>query len=261
MTSRGHALSRDALIRTLTAYSGITTADGAADGTTLVDSNLIDNAYISPSGIPEKTVLIMTGDARGEDKGSGSFNNGTGTITLQGTGFSAQIKAGTIYRILNISSIEIDVANIDTKIGTNVDLPGTTTVFAYLALLVATGGAAFDIVNALLMLTETGGTVTTTGPGTEDNIYVNDAPAGEYYPRKVVIDLSDLEAGEVATIRTRYRIKSGGTARLKGAPVIFSGVQAEPLKDIDLEPNRFGCSVTIEATTGVVVDWEAHYEV
>jgi len=260
MVNKGHALSRDALIRTLTAYSGITSSDGAADGTTLVDTNLIDNASISPSGIPEKTVLILNGNARGEDKGAVSFNNGTGTITLQGTGFSAQIKAGTIYRILNISSIEIDVANIDTKIGTNTDPAGTTTLFAWLALLAASGSAIFDIVNALLMLTETGGTVTTTAPGTEDNIYVNDAPAGEYYPLKVVIDLSDLEAGEVAIIRTYYRIKSGGTARLKDE-VTFNGVQAQPMKNVELEPNRFGCSVTIEATTGVVVDWEAHYEV
>jgi len=100
MVSKGHALSRDALIRTLTAYSGITTAAGAEDGTTLVDSNLKDNPYISPSGIPGKAVLIMSGDARGEDKAAESFVNATGTITL-GTGFSAQIKAGTIYRLLN----------------------------------------------------------------------------------------------------------------------------------------------------------------
>lgn len=116
MASKAHALSRDALIRTLTAYSGITTQDGAADGTTLIDSNLIDNALISPSGIPEKTVLILTGNARGEDKGSASFDNVTGEITLQGTGFSDKIVAGTIYRILNISSTEIDVARIEAKV-------------------------------------------------------------------------------------------------------------------------------------------------
>jgi len=104
MTSKGHALSRDALIRTLTAYSGITTEDGEvvnSHGTTLVDSNLKDNPYISPSGIPGKAVLIMSGDARGEDKGAASFNNDTGAITFQEDGFSAQIKAGIIYRLLN----------------------------------------------------------------------------------------------------------------------------------------------------------------
>jgi len=133
MTSKGYALARAALIRTLTAYSGITTEDGAvvnSHGTTLVDSNLKDNPSISPSGIPEKTVLILSGDARGEDKGAASFNNDTGAITLQGDGFSAQIKAGTIYRILNISSIEIDVANIDAKIGTAADNGDLSTLFA-----------------------------------------------------------------------------------------------------------------------------------
>jgi len=144
MTNRGHALSRDAIIRTLTAYSGITTADGAAGGTTLVDSNLIDNAFISPAGIPEKTVLILSGNARGEDKGSASFDNVTGEITLQGAGFGAQILAGTIYRILNISSTEIDVARIEAKvdlidvivdtiealIGTAADNADLTTLFA-----------------------------------------------------------------------------------------------------------------------------------
>ena len=126
MTNRGYALSRAELIRALTAYSGITTADGAADGTTLVDATLISrNDFISG-----KTILIMSGDAKDEDKGADSFDNTDGKITLQGTGFSAQIKAGTIFRVLNISSIEIDVANIDTKIGTPTDNADLGTLFA-----------------------------------------------------------------------------------------------------------------------------------
>ena len=113
MTSKGHALSRDALIRTLTAYSGITTEDGEADGTTLVDSNLNGrNDFIT-----EKTILIMSGDAKDEDKGAASFvNTPPATITLQEPGFSAKIKKGTIFRVLNISTIEIDVANIAAKV-------------------------------------------------------------------------------------------------------------------------------------------------
>jgi len=129
MTSKGYALARAALIRTLTAYSGITTEDGLGDGTTLVDSNLKGrNDFIT-----EKTILIMSGDAKDEDKGATSFDSDTGKITLQGDGFSAQIKAGTIFRMLNISTVEMDVANIDTKIGTNTDDPGTTTLFAWMA--------------------------------------------------------------------------------------------------------------------------------
>jgi len=113
MNSIGYALARAELIRALTAYSGITTADGAADGTTLVDSNLIDrNDFVT-----QKTILIMSGDAKDEDKGAALFNSGNGTITLQGTGFSAQIKAGTIFRVLNISTVEIDVANILDRLG------------------------------------------------------------------------------------------------------------------------------------------------
>ncbi|MBA7593414.1 hypothetical protein ES703_00334 [subsurface metagenome] len=255
--NRGHALSRDELIRVLTAYTGITTANGAADGTTLIDNNLIG----SNDFITEKTILIGSGIAAREDKGAASFNAVNGTITLQGTGFNSQILAGTIYRIINISSIEIDVAAIDTKIGTNTDPAGTTTLFAWLANIFAGAGgitAIFALVNAILVLTETGGTVTATGPGTEDNVYINDAPAGVFRPIIVTLDTSDLAGGETITVRTRYRIRAGGTARLKGAPVIFAGVQAEPMKDIELTPNRFGIIVTIEGSAGVVFDWEVH---
>ncbi len=115
MTSKAHALARAGLIRTLTAYQGITTEDGEvvdSHGTTLVDSNLKGrNDFIS-----EKTILIMSGDAKDEDKGATDFDNSDGKITLQGTGFSHQIKAGTIFRVLNISTIEIDVANIEAKV-------------------------------------------------------------------------------------------------------------------------------------------------
>jgi len=100
MTGKAHALAREELIRVLTAYSGITTADGLDDGTTLIDANLKDNPSISASAIPEKTILIMSGAAIMEDKGAASFVNATGTITLE-TGFSTQIKVGTIFRILN----------------------------------------------------------------------------------------------------------------------------------------------------------------
>ncbi len=117
MTSKAHALSREELVRTLTAYSGITTSDGAADGTTLIDSNLIGrNDFIS-----EKTIYILSGDAKDEDKGALSFNSVTGAITLRGTGVSAQIVAGTIFRVLNISSVEIDVADIQEDLGDMAD--------------------------------------------------------------------------------------------------------------------------------------------
>ena len=230
MVSKGHALSRDELIRVLTVYQGVATGDGAADGSTLIDSGLIGvNDYVT-----SKTILIMSGNAINETKMATVFNPVTGQITVLPT-FSAQITVGTLFKIINLSA-------------------GSA-----LALLLATLDATFDLANAILVLTETGGTITT--DGTEQDVYINDAPAGEFEPRKVVIDLSDLAGGETAIVRTYYRIKSGGDLKLKGAPVNFAGVQAEPLKNIELEPNRFGISVTIEGSAGVVCDWEVHYRV
>ncbi|MBA7541719.1 hypothetical protein ES705_34035 [subsurface metagenome] len=113
MTNKGHALAREELVRALTAYTGIATADGAPDGSTIIDANLDGrNDFIT-----EKTIIIMSGPAAYEDKGAQSFVSAhPATITLQATGFSAQITAGTIYRILNISSVEINVANIKTVV-------------------------------------------------------------------------------------------------------------------------------------------------
>ena len=234
MQNRGHALSREELIRTITAYSGITTADGNAAGTTLIDSFLIGrNDFVTG-----KTILIMFGNARDEDLGAVGFDNTTGTITVEPAGFSAQIVAGTVFRILNISSVE-------------------TKLTVIVALLIP-GGAIFDMLNAILTLNETGGIVTTTGPGNEDNVYINDAPAGVFRPMVVTLDTSDLAGGETVTVRVRKRINAVGAQEIIGVPVIFAGVQAEPLKDIELQPNRFGVSVTIEGTAGVVYDWEVH---
>ncbi|GAJ02067.1 unnamed protein product, partial [marine sediment metagenome] len=89
--------------------------------------------------ISEKTILIMSGDAKDEDKGATGFDKTDGKITLQGTGFSAKIKKGTVYKVLNISTTEIDVANINSKIGTNTDAAGTTTLFAWMARLFTVG--------------------------------------------------------------------------------------------------------------------------
>jgi len=237
MQNRGHALSRDELIRTLTAHQGITSADGAADGTTLIDSTLVGrNDFVTG-----KTILIMFGDARDEDLGAVGFATLTGTITVEPPGFGqglTQIVAGTVFRILNISSVE-------------------TKLTVIVALLIP-GGAIFDMLNAILTLNEAGGIVTTTGPGNEDNVYINDAPAGVFRPMVVTLDTSDLAGGETVTVRVRKRINAVGAQEIIGVPVIFAGVQAEPLKDIELQPNRFGVSVTIEGTAGVVYDWEVH---
>lgn len=255
MAGKGHALSRDELVRALIAYTGTTTDDGNPAGTTLQDRHLIGrNDFIS-----NKTILIGSGAAAIEDSGAVSFAPGTGIIEVSDA-FSAQIKAGTLFRILNISSVEIDVDVINTKIGTNTDPAGTNTLFAWLAKIFAGSSNIFAIVNAMLVLTETGGTVTTTGG--EDDVYINDAPAGVFEPRKVMIDFTNQTAAETVVVRTYYRIKSLGNY-IKKDEETFADVQDPPLINVELEPNRFGIKVTIERTAGVAkdYDWCSFYEV
>lgn len=112
--------------------------------------------------------------------------------------------------------------------------------------------------DAELVLTETGGTITTTGG--EDTVYINDDPQGEYKPEKVVIDFTAQTAAETTVVRLYYRIREGGDYILKDTET-FVGVQDPALIDIELEPNRFGIKVTIERTAGVAkdYDWEVHY--
>ena len=101
MVDKHHALAREEILEALTSYTGVTTANGATPGNnTLIDSNLIGkNDFISG-----KAILIGSGvDAAYEDKGVESFDNVTGEITVS-AGFSAQIKQGTPFRILIVSS-------------------------------------------------------------------------------------------------------------------------------------------------------------
>lgn len=119
--------------------------------------------------------------------------------------------------------------------------------------------AVFDLVNAILTLTETGGTVTT--DGNEQDLYINNAPAGVFDPKIVQIDFTNQTAGETVVIREYYRIKSGG-GMVKMDEVTFAGVQDPLLKNVTLEENRFGVKVTIQRTALVAdraYDWEAVY--
>ena len=114
-------------------------------------------------------------------------------------------------------------------------------------------GLLVDLFAALLTLTETGGTVTT--DGTEQNLYVNDAPAGVYSPRIVHIDFTNQTAAETVVIREYYRIKSGGDPRLN-VETSYAGVQDPVLVTHTLKDNRFGVLVSIEKTGGANKDYD-----
>lgn len=112
----------------------------------------------------------------------------------------------------------------------------------------------FNLVNAIETLTETGLILAT--DGTEQDVYINNAPAGVYRPIAVKINFTNQGAGETVVIRTRYRIVDGGALVLE-EETIFAGVIAEPMKTIDLDPNRFGIQVTLEKTdAGASVNYE-----
>lgn len=105
----------------------------------------------------------------------------------------------------------------------------------------------FSLVNALLVLQETGGSITT--DGTEQEVYRVETPMGVFEPAKVQIDFSNNTAAETIRVRVRYRITGGGAFILKDE-MVFAGVQDPALKNIELEPNRHGIRVSIERLAG-----------
>lgn len=125
-----------------------------------------------------------------------------------------------------------------------------------------TYNAVVALSDSLLTLTETGGTVTT--DGTEQNVYINNAPSGVYTPKIFKIDFTNQTAGETVVLRVYYRIKSGGDLikQTLDATYTYAGVQDPLLVNLDLEDNRYGVKVTIEKTGGAnkAYDWEVVYK-
>lgn len=116
----------------------------------------------------------------------------------------------------------------------------------------------FALVNAILTLKETGGTLNTVGVG-EMDVYRVVAPMGVFKPLIVQIDFTLNGAADSITLREYYNI--GGGEILKDVWVV-AGVQTDPLKNINLEPNRFGVRVTLQRTAGAAKDyrWAAFFE-
>ena len=125
--------------------------------------------------------------------------------------------------------------------------------------LTAIVNAIREITDVTPVLTETGGTLTT--DGTEQNVYINNAPAGVYRPICVKIDFTNHTATETVVLRTYYRIAEGG-GWLQDDGVTYIGVPTVALINVELLPTRFGIRVTLEKTAGTNRDylWEAFYE-
>jgi len=117
-----------------------------------------------------------------------------------------------------------------------------------------------NFLSSILVLTETGGTLTT--DGTEQDLYINNTPFGVFDPKVVLIDFENHTAAETILIVEWYRIKSGGNWKMLDSK-IFNGAQDPVLQSVTLHPNRFGIKVTIEKTAGAnqAYDYEVFYKV
>lgn len=132
-------------------------------------------------------------------------------------------------------------------------LENTNTLITNLALVSA-------VTAGIPTLTETGGTVTT--DGTEQDVYINATPLGIFNPICFKINCSAHTAGETIILRTYYQEAAGVPARILQNETTYAGLISPELLSIDLDPNRFGVSVTIEKTAGAnrAYPWEVFYE-
>jgi hypothetical protein len=301
------------------AYWGITTANGNAAGTTLIDA-LCSTAGLQPSYANQR-VKILSGPAAGQERIIAIHTLATGTLQVldpwtNSTGAVQQILAGTIFCILGTTgggggiTPSGPIIGFGTLTTSSQTVPADNTragLYAWenndyfkgcilmpiegncryqprpISQFAVAGGIftidepfsqlpgqvryvlirsdypyqrlidIFNIVNAILVTTETGGTLTT--DATEQNVYINNAPAGVYEPLCLKIDFTNQTAGETLRVRTYYRIVGGGNLRLQD-DVSFAGVQTPALKKVDLDPNRFGIQVTAQRTAGVARDYD-----
>jgi hypothetical protein len=229
-------------------------------------------AVITPSLSPGKLTIYATMSVAGILY----VRRTNGGVTVQeNLNAGVALVAGAAHTFV-ISWVAGDSLNIRYSVtgGTTTDLqideswePPNSSVSAFSATLTIINAAIaamatvvnniFNLVNSIFTTQETGGTLTTTGAGTEDVVYVNNAPAGVYQPRHVKVDLTLLAGVETAVIRVYYRIRPGGNLILQDTQT-FAGAQAIPLKLITLEENRFGVQVTLDATSHAY-DWAAVY--
>jgi len=214
-----------------------------------------------------KLLMTLTGNVAFQPRVITSYTDTTGVFTLDAQHPFTTTPGLVAYVILagDISLVPAADATANTLpshvIGNKADasaVPSAAT--SIVAIIKKIYDTAISLVTSLLTLTETGGTVTT--DGTEQNVYINNAPAGVYDPKIIQVDFTNQTAAETLVLREYYRIKSGGGLVMMDERT-FPGVQDPLLKNIRLEENRYGVKVTLELTAGTNrdYDWEAVYAV
>ena len=151
------------------------------------------------------------------------------------------------------------------KVFNSADLNPITVIVTAIQVLLTTVAASVANILAVVLglptLSETGGTVTT--DGTEQNVYVNAVPIGEFNPIAVTINCTAQTAGETIVLRQYYDNAPGGAGAILVDEVTYAGLISPEMIVIDLDPNRYGVWVTIERTAGVAraYPWDVHYEI
>ena len=122
----------------------------------------------------------------------------------------------------------------------------------------------FDEVNSILTLRETGNTVT--ADGTEQIMYINNAPFGEFRPIALFLDLNNMLLGDATEVRVYYRLFTGAALQLQDYAV-FTGLNGglpngREVAIVELGPNRYGLQVTLQQTAGTnrTYRWKVHVE-
>ena len=107
-------------------------------------------------------------------------------------------------------------------------------------------------IDAMLVLSSTGGTIT--ADGTEQTLVIFNEPLGTFAPRVLFIDLDNMVFGDTIIIRIYYRLSDGGTLKLWDSQT-FTGIDGglvnlAKILDVNLHPNRHGFQVTLQQTAG-----------
>lgn len=105
----------------------------------------------------------------------------------------------------------------------------------------------FGETNAILELLEAGGSVTT--DGTEQTVWISNIPAAVFKPLTLMLDCTDMAAGDSITVRVYYRLYTGG-GLIKETQFAITNAQDPALWSIDLNANRHGIQITVQETAG-----------
>lgn len=242
----------------------ITTANGNAGGTSIIDASLIGvgvDSYVSMMIViaPGAFDTIHSSDIT-------AFNNATGEIDFN-TAYKngTQVVVGTPYAIITYRFVPAEVAAIlaaVTALMADVGDASASTLGSLFGILgdpavpLATSLAAVKVMtDALQVLTSTGGILTTTGA--VQNLFISDAPGREWDPIVVKVEFTNHTAGETIELVQYERIADGG-GWVEVDNETFAGLVSPEGIYVEWFPNRFGVWLSMQKTVGAnrAYPWE-----